>query len=192
MFGLVDKVMLRFARDTLQLYHALTGKGKFRLALTLMYISGTIQIVTILACTYLFTVKYGVLHPLTILYVIFSFFFPLLIAVSLRQDIILFKLIEREEERAKENGALASPDTYQVYYRAGRYWIIMSPIIILIPPPAMIDFFWVGAIIYALANYIVCVDNLPPGKTIFEKIKNKIQSLAQAPAMPEPVKISIQ
>jgi len=180
----LDKLFLRLAKDTLQLYHAATGKGKFDLANKTVLIGVTIEV----CCFLIISISIAILGA----YVISGFF---LIGVLLA--LLDLKLTKKEcsdleilERNAKESGLMVPPYVYDSFRRQGRFSAIFGPIFMVIPPYDISTILFFGIFLRGLSYYILMIEDLPPGKNIFEKIKDKIKSINLAPATLKPVKVN--
>lgn len=190
MIKFVDKIMLRLARDTYQLYSFIAGEDKYRCAFVLYCVAWFVLVVSMTTHGALMVIYDGPIIINIFLSTLSTLYLPLCY-FSIKQHIKSIKLIKEIEEISKEHGLMVPPDLYDAFYKSGRFWAIFSFIFILLPPHNMLTIFYAGGLILAVSEYIVCIDNVPPGKNIFERIKDKVKTLVEASAMPEPVKVEV-
>lgn len=181
---IIDKLFLRLAKDTLQLYHAATGKGKFDLANKTVLIGGTIEI----CCFIIVSINIA----LAGVYFLSCF---LLIGVPLAY--LNLRLTKKEyyhleilEKHAKEGGLMLPPDTYRFFQKQGRFSTIFGLIFMAIPPYDISTILFFGIFLRGLSYYVVILKDFPLGKNILAKIKDKIKAINLAPATLKPIKIN--
>lgn len=180
----LDKLFLRLAKDTLQLYHAATGKSKFDLANKTALIGATIEI----CCFIIMSISIAIIG-----FYILSGLFLLGILMAL----LNLKMTRKEcsdleilEKRAKESGLMVPPYIYDSFQRQGRFSAIFGPIFMVIPPYGISTILFFGIFLRGLSYYILMIEDLPSGKNIFEKIKDKVKSINLVPATLKPVKVN--
>lgn len=182
---MLDKGLLRLAKDTLQLYHAIVGKGKFHLANKLLLIGITVE-----GCSYMIM---SIMCAISELY-----FFSGFIMLGAIFAFLVFKLGKKEnaeteilEKRAKESGSMIPPEYYNAIYLVGARVACWGGIFfVALPPYSISSLLWGGIFIRGFSYYVVMTEDLPPGKSIFEKVKDKIKSIDLVPATLKPVKVN--
>lgn len=180
----IDKLFLRLAKDTLQLYHVVTGKGKFCLANKMTLVGAILEA--------------GSFFIMSISMAIMGFYFISFLFVSgiimtglnfymTRKEYRDFEILEKY---AKESGLMIPPSIYIYYRKQGRFSTILGVIFMAIPPYDLSTVLFFGIFLRGLSYYIVALEDLPPGKNVFAKIKNKIKSINLVPATLKPVKVN--
>ena len=180
----IDKLFLRLAKDTLQLYHAATGKGKFclanKMALIGVVLEGGIFLIMSISLALIGFYLISFFFLCGVLMAFFNFY-------ETRGE---YRDLERLEGYAKESGTMIQPSIYNSLQRQGRYSTIISLIFMAISPFDLYTALFFGIFLRGLSYYVAVLKDLPPGKNIFEKIKNKIKSINLAPAILKPVKVN--
>ena len=180
----LDKIFLRLAKDTLQLYHAITGKSKFNLANKLLLIGATIEF-----CAFLIlSIQLALMES----YIISALILPGTILCVMSYRLGRRENIDTEalEAYAKDNGAMVKPEYYhRLYLIPGRINCWGGIVFMSIPPWGISSTLWLGIFIRGLSYHVVMTEDLPPGKNVFEKIKDKVKSINLAPVTLKPVKV---
>lgn len=180
----IDKLFLRLAKDTLQLYHAVTGKGKFDLANKTALVGATIEI----CCFTIMSISFAILG----LYIVSGFFLTglPLAYINLKMTKSECARLEILEKYAKEGGLMLPPDIYRFFQKQARVSTIFGLIFMAIPPYDISTILFFGIFLRGLSYYVVMIEDLPPGKNVFEKVKDKIKSVNLVPVTLKPVKVN--
>lgn len=180
----IDKLFLRLAKDTLQLYHAATGKGKFDLARKI----GLISMVLESGCFVIMSISLAIVG---LYFISFLFLIGGIVTYFNFKNIKSeCKYIEALEKQAKESGLMVPPSAYSLSQTQGRLGAIMGLIFMTIPPYDVSTALFFGIFLRGLSYYVIMIENQPGGKNIFEKVKNKIKSINLVPATLKPVKVN--
>lgn len=192
MIRVIDSMYLFIALKWLKLYNKITGKTKYTLARYMLILATICEFVgfSISSIENVYSAAYfGVgIDSLSIIIIL-----PVLTVVTLYE----YSGTKKLEEAAREAQALVPVHHYK-QYSMGFVWltfgILFIPLFILILLQGFPDgidsiYISIGYTLRGISMYVIQVVDCPPGKSILERIKDKLSSFTFVPAAMQPVPI---
>lgn len=191
MIRVIDSIYLFIAMKCLNLYNKITGKTKYTLARYMLILATIFELggFSMESIENVYRANYlGVgIDSLNII-ILFVLTVITLYEYSGTQEL---------EKAAKEAQALVPVHHYK-QYSMGFLWLTFGVLFIPLSIPILLDGFpdgidgmyiFIGHILRGTSMYVIQVVDCPPGKSILERIKNKLSSFTLVPATMQPVPI---